>query len=303
MKSASLLTFMLLLTFLGFLGVAPAAEATQVGADASLGQESSSTPRQYPVQSRANLTNQRTVASGGRPPGQSGGTDPWHEPLDGVAAGGPLASLAMGDGFDGFRFLDYLLIGLLIVGVVLLSWMFRRGRFRSQAAEYEGGADGDGACEVGPYQLSVVRGLRVMSPGMGEQSSLGVGQDESPVWFDGPGFLETARTHFIRFQAAWDHAAFRDMGKYTTRPLFAELRRERQRLGGTLQTEIELIDAELVGIRREGDLVVASVFFSGLIREEEQGVAEEFREIWHVQHPWSEREGNWSIAGIQLTDS
>jgi predicted lipid-binding transport protein (Tim44 family) len=46
-------------------------------------------------------------------------------------------------------------------------------------------------------------------------------------------------------------------------------------------------------------MAVASIRFSGLIREEEKGVAQEFNEVWHIQHPWASAEGDWYIAGIQ----
>ena len=81
--------------------------------------------------------------------------------------------------------------------------------------------------------------------------------------------------------------------------MFAEIQRERERLGGAQYTEVVRIQAELVTIQRDGDLAVASIRFSGLIREDAQGVAEEFSEIWHVQHVWDTAEGDWLIAGIQ----
>jgi len=81
--------------------------------------------------------------------------------------------------------------------------------------------------------------------------------------------------------------------------MFAELQRERERLGGLQYTEVVRLQAELVTVQRDGDLAVASVLFSGLIREDQQGAAQEFREIWHVQHPWASAQGNWYIAGIQ----
>ena len=80
------------------------------------------------------------------------------------------------------------------------------------------------------------------------------GDDEAPPWFDGPGFLEGAKTHFIRLQAAWDQGDFRDIREYTTPQLFAELQRERQRLGDEAQyTEVVTLDAEIIGVRRDGD--------------------------------------------------
>jgi predicted lipid-binding transport protein (Tim44 family) len=63
------------------------------------------------------------------------------------------------------------------------------------------------------------------------------------------------------------------------------------------------LNAELMQVERDDDLVVASVRFSGLIREETDGPAQPFDEIWHVQHPWASSEGDWLIAGIQQVEA
>jgi predicted lipid-binding transport protein (Tim44 family) len=126
------------------------------------------------------------------------------------------------------------------------------------------------------------------------------GTEEAPPWFDEAGFLEGSKTHFIRLQAAWDKADFRDIREYTTPQLFAELQRERQRLGeGAQYTEVVTLEAEILGVQRDGDQVVASIQFSGLIREEQSAAADQFREVWHVQHDWDSSEGDWLIAGVQ----
>lgn len=59
------------------------------------------------------------------------------------------------------------------------------------------------------------------------------------------------------------------------------------------------LEAEIAAVRRAGDQVVASVRFSGLIREEQNATADPFQEIWHVQHDWESNAGDWLITGIQ----
>ncbi|WP_295389591.1 hypothetical protein [uncultured Thiodictyon sp.] len=66
-----------------------------------------------------------------------------------------------------------------------------------------------------------------------------------------------------------------------------------------LQIEVVRLNAELASVQRDGDLAVASILFSGLIREDRQGVAQELREYWHVQHAWASPSGDWYVAGIQ----
>jgi predicted lipid-binding transport protein (Tim44 family) len=189
--------------------------------------------------------------------------------------------------------MDWLLIGGLAIGGFLLLRAMRR---RS------------------PAPMPVTSAGRV-APGFGALGGLGStdadsgpaaaaqGSDQAPNWFDGPAFAEGAKTHFIRLQAAWDQADWRDIRTYTTPEMFAELQREHERSATPGQyTEVVTINAELLQVQRDADLVVASVRFSGLIREESDGPAQPFDEVWHVQHPWAGRDGDWLIAGIQQTN-
>jgi predicted lipid-binding transport protein (Tim44 family) len=46
-------------------------------------------------------------------------------------------------------------------------------------------------------------------------------------------------------------------------------------------------------------MVIASVRFSGMIREEANAPAEAFSEIWHIQKSQSQPNATWFISGIQ----
>jgi predicted lipid-binding transport protein (Tim44 family) len=252
----------------------------------SLGKQYSA-PRSTPPRQSQQSAAARSQAA----PGAAGGASRWLGPLAGLAAGGLLASLFFGDAFEGFQPLDFLLIAALIFGGVMLFRAMRRGVPAPAGGGAYAGAAGTGA-PADPGYLPPSLG--------GSAASAMAGEDQAPTWFDGPAFLEGAKTHFIRLQAAWDQADFRDIREYTTPQLFAELRRERERIGSQPQyTEVVTLDAELAGVRRDGDLAVASILFSGLIREEESAGAVQFREIWHVQHDWGKRAGDWLIAGVQ----
>ena len=268
----------------------PEAEAKRFGGGMSLGKQSKSMPRTAPRQTQqaAPPSSQATAGAAAR----TGGASRWLGPLAGLAAGGLLASLFFGDAFEGLQIMDILLIGALIFGGVLLFKAMRRGSpATAGAGAYGGAAAGDGPA---PGR---------MPPDLGEPitaTAAAGDQDEIPAWFDGPGFVEGAKTHFIRLQAAWDQSDFKDIREYTTPQLFAELQRERSRLGEEAQyTEVVTLDAEIAGVQRAGDQVVASILFSGLIREENNGTADPFREIWHVQHDWDSSTGDWLIAGVQ----
>lgn len=320
MKLKTLLAAGLALLMAGLLVLPESAEAKRFGGGGNLGRQYNTMPRK----AQTSQQTQRAQPSQGQaatPRAAGGGASRWLGPLAGLAAGGLLASLLFGDAFEGFQIMDFLLITLLVFGAVMLFRMLRRGH--AAGAPSPAGALGSLATggaptpesTAGPYARTAGPGLdqpsgsdaspaepRIGSftpPGMGEPPPQPGGTDQFPYWFDGIGFIEGAKTHFIRLQAAWDQADFRDIRDYTTPGLFAELQREREGLGGTQYTEVVQLKAQLLTLQREADLAVASIRFSGLIREEEKGVAEDFSEVWHVQHPWAGPEGDWRIAGIQ----
>jgi predicted lipid-binding transport protein (Tim44 family) len=278
----AILTTLVILFAAGFLVTQPA-DAKRFGGGMSLGKQYSVAPRSAPRQS----TPSRPQASA--PRAGTTGASRWLGPLAGLAAGGLLASLVFGDAFHGLQLMDILVVGALIFGGMMLFRAMRRN------APSPAGAPGYG----GPG-FSRQANPPGFSSSLGEPTPEAPDADRAPPWFDESGFTDGAKTHFIRLQAAWDQADFRDIREYVTPELLAELQRERQQLGaGPQYTEVVTLNAELLDVRRDGDQVVASVLFSGLIREEVRGAANPFREIWHVQHAWETREGDWHIAGIQ----
>jgi len=286
----TLFAFVLALFAVTLVTLPDAAEAKRFGGGMSLGKQYRSTPRTPPrrTQQAAPGRSQAAAAAAGR----TSGMGRWLGPLAGLAAGGLLASLFFGDAFEGLQIMDILLVVALVFGGLMLFKAMRRGR--------------PAAAGTGAYGGSVARGGRsipdMLPPALGDPTRVApaVDDDEAPAWFDGPGFLAGAKDHFIRLQTAWDQADFRDIRDYTTPELCAELERERNRLGEQTQhTEVVTLDAELVGVRRDGDQVVASILFSGLIREEQNATADPFQETWHVQHAWDSSAGDWLITGIQ----
>ena len=289
MRLKTLFTAALTLLVASLLTLSPPADAKRMGGGGNFG-------KQYSMPSQAAAPrgpSQGAMAGAGQRAPQTGGASRWLGPLAGLAAGGLLASLFMGGGFQGFQFMDFLLIAALGVGVFLLVRRFRRGQAGPRPAAV--GAYGRTTPADAPGFSPDTHGQGVMGGGLGQSADI----NQFPAWFDGATFIAGAKDHYIRLQAAWDKADFNEIRDYTTPEMCAELQRERARLGGPQYTEVVRLNAELASVRRDGDLAVASILFSGLIREDQQGVAQDFREIWHVQHTWASGAGDWYIAGIQ----
>ncbi len=124
-----------------------------------------------------------------------------------------------------------------------------------------------------------------------------------PADFDEPAFLERARKAFVRLQAANDSGDLDAIRDFTTPEFFATLEAQIQsRAGASQKVNVTTLDAELLEVATEGNLAVASVLFSGFIRESEEGLPERFEEIWHVVKDPSDRKSSWLIAGIQQVD-
>ncbi len=266
------------------------AEAKRFGFGKSMG-------KQYNSSRSTKPQNPSTAPSGQQAAGQAGartsGASRWLGPLAGLAAGGLLASLFFGDAFEGLQMLDFLLIaGLLFGGVALFRAM------RSRASPRVGTAGGPDVANFSGPDAG-------FGPGEPKRASGGVPVNagpefEVPSWFDETGFVTGAKTHFIRLQAAWDKADLKDISEYTTPELFAELQAERLSRGEERHfTEVVSLDTELLGLQRDGDRLVASIRFSGLIKEDVEGRPQDFSEVWHVLHDWETSEGDWLIGGIQ----
>ncbi len=64
------------------------------------------------------------------------------------------------------------------------------------------------------------------------------------------------------------------------------------------QTDVMQIDARLLDLSTVADRYVASVHFSGQLREAANAAAENFAEVWHLVKPVDGSHG-WLVAGIQ----
>jgi predicted lipid-binding transport protein (Tim44 family) len=113
-------------------------------------------------------------------------------------------------------------------------------------------------------------------------------------------FLGTARQSFVGLQAAWDAHDLATLARLTTEPLLAELRDQLDARGpGPNCTEVLRLEAQLLGLDELHEAFVASVEFSGLIRE---GGAQDdgcpFRELWLLAKLKATGQG-WRLARVQ----
>jgi predicted lipid-binding transport protein (Tim44 family) len=117
--------------------------------------------------------------------------------------------------------------------------------------------------------------------------------------FDGAQVLEAARSRFLRLQAAWDAGDVHALGQLTTPDMLQELLPVLTTRGDApSRTDVITLHAELLAIEEFGAAWLASVEFSGLIRESAEQGAVPFREVWMLA---ASKEGApaWRLARQQ----
>lgn len=111
--------------------------------------------------------------------------------------------------------------------------------------------------------------------------------------------LRVARQSFVQMQAAWDRADLPLLGTLATGPLLEELRSQLEERGPQPNhTEVLSLDARLLGVEEMREAFIASVEFSGLIRERLDAGACPFRELWLLANLKSGDRG-WQLARVQ----
>ena len=126
----------------------------------------------------------------------------------------------------------------------------------------------------------------------------------TPPGFDAAGFTAAAGRTFIALQAAWDTGDLPALRALMTDDMLAETterlaERDRRRAGGPQgHTEFAMLDAHLLGIEELSELDVASVEFSGMLREDPSSGLRPFRVIWNMTRP-RQGTGEWLVAGMQ----
>lgn len=120
-----------------------------------------------------------------------------------------------------------------------------------------------------------------------------------PADFDVPAFIRSAKSNFIRLQAAWDRGDINDIREFTSPEMYAEMKLELQDRGNAKnETDVVTLDAELLGIETLAYDYMASVKFSGTIKEGGETTAQPFAEVWNLSKPINGQSG-WLLAGIQ----
>lgn len=245
---------------------------------------------------------------------------PWGAMLGGLAAGLGLAWLANSLGL-GAAFGQFLLIALLVmIAMAVIGAIMRRRQTQAARPYAFQGAGGGADSAMPPRQYSPdkvgndasarpwERSSMAFEAGKYGQVQIGSGLAGSQTWgipadFDTEGFISAAKRNFVTLQDAWDRADIASLRAMMTDEMLGEIKSqlaEREQQGGAQpnKTEVAMLDAKLLGIEDTGADYMASVEFSGMIREEPSAGPSSFREVWNMTKAKSGGSG-WLVAGVQ----
>lgn len=283
------------------IGLAPStADAKRIGGGSSAGMQRAAPPKtpQAAAPAQQAQPTPAAPATAGAPPVAPKRS--WMGPLAGLAAGLGIAALmshfGMGEGMGN------ILTMLLIAGLAFVAIRFLLNRFARNASPAMATPNGMQFASDAPQTAPAIggSGAAFAAPAAALAAPVAVAAaSHLPADFDAPAFERVAKMIFIRMQAANDSADLNDLRVFTTPEMFASIKLDLQDRGNAAQqTDVVRIDAEVIEVTAEAQRQIVSVRFHGLIREEKDGVAAPFDEVWHLVKP-IDGSHEWAIAGIQ----
>lgn len=299
---------------LSFGFAATGAEAARLGGGKSTGKQSS------------NVT-QRDAAKPATPAAPAAAPaaapkKPWGAMLGGLAAGLGLAWLASSLGLGGAMANIMMFALLALVAVVVIGFVMRKMKGGSAAQgnspfAMQGAGNAATPKSYSPENVGNDASARPWernnmafdaSKSAGTGSMIGSGLSGSQTWgvpadFDAEGFLKACKANFLTLQDAWDKSDINNLRAMMTDEMLGEIKTqlsERESHTGVVanKTDVQMLDAKLLGIEELADAYMASVEFSGMIREEVSVGPSPFREVWNMTKPKSGSSG-WLVAGVQ----
>ena len=290
-----LIAIALLAVMLGFGALVQDAEAKRMGGGRSTGfSRDSGVMNRQGISSKPAAGPAQTAAQA--PAAPQSGMSRWMGPIAGIAAGLGIAALfshfGMGAGMGN------MVVILLVVAAAVFAvrWLMRRRQpvgGMQPAMQYAGPAGGmPQPPQQGGFPSTTFGGSSAPAPGTAPAANV-------PADFDVEGFLRQSKLSFIRLQAANDRGDMEDIRLFCSPELAAEVQMQYQeRNREAQQTDVVQLNAELLDVSVEAGRMLASVRFSGQIREEAGAPAEAFSEVWHLTSGLGAGQ-TWRIVGIQ----
>lgn len=289
----------------GLIGMVTDADAARLGGKKSSGMQRSSEQLSPPsfnqgtktTVPQSNTQNTPQAATNTPSPVQQPSTArKWLGPIAGIAAGlgiaALLSNLGLGEGMASM--LSMLLLAALAFVVIRLALnLFKRQKPQTAGTQATGYAASQNSTHFKHEQTA-----SPVSPNVFQAPS-STSSLKQATHVNADEFLRTAKSFFIRLQAANDKKDMDDLRRFLTPEMYAEAQLQIMERGSEVQTtQVVSLDATLVSLVSEGSHDIGSVRFKGQLKMNDEAVADEVSEIWHFTK-WSNHANEWSLAGIQ----
>ncbi len=208
--------------------------------------------------------------------GKSVNKGKWGGILGGMLVGGLLASLFMGNGLAN-GLMTWLILGSILFFIV----SFLRKRMQP----------GMQANQTNAFRQNSFANFTQAQTNSSSSSS------QLPADFVPEQFLRQAKVNFLRLQAAYDQKNIQDIQAFTVPEVFAEIQMQFDERGDEPNTtEVINLNAELLDVSKQTLSTIASVRFTGSVKENNEAF-EPLDEIWHFYQFANSKE--WVVGGIQ----
>src|SRR5690554_1315272 len=261
----------------------PDAEARRLGGGKSFG--AAPMHKSQPAQ-RQQAPQQATPRNQQANPAAVSGASRWLGPLAGIAAGGLLAAMLFGDGFQGLQLFDILIFGLL--AFVLFKLFSRRSAPVMQRQPHPAG---------GPVPAPQQQPVWPNQSASAQPAAAPVTMD-APAWFDADSFLKGAEEHFYTLQRHWRDNDVAGMAEYLDPALLQQMLAERSANPPSSNGFVEQLEARLEGIEQREGRTIATIGFTGVDREFPTDEGEHFDESWRLERADGDNQP-WIICGIR----
>jgi predicted lipid-binding transport protein (Tim44 family) len=291
--------------------------AKRMGGGKSMGQQSSNVTKREAAPTTPAAPAAAGAAAAAAP------KKPWGAMLGGLAAGLGLAwlasSLGLGEAFGQIIMFASLALVIMVVGGFLYR-KFKGGNASAAKSPFafQGAGNASTPKNYSPENVGNDSSARpwernsmafdASKQATGSGSMIGSGLAGSQAWgvpdgFDTDGFLKASKANFLTLQDAWDRSDINNLRTMMTDEMLGEIKtqlaeRESHTGVGSNKTDVQMLDAKLLGIEELSETYMASVEFSGMIREDASAGASPFREVWNMTKPKTGG-GGWLVAGVQ----
>ena len=116
--------------------------------------------------------------------------------------------------------------------------------------------------------------------------------------FDAAAFLHDAKLNFVKLRLADELGTLDRIRDLATAGIFEGLRTKHGNRDGLREADVVSLNAEMLKMVTQGERELASVRFSGMLREAPGAAPVGFEEIWSLSKPVDSASG-WLLAGIQ----